>query len=241
MHKIMNSFDTKRVISYARVSTGAQAASGLGTAAQHRAVQAAADTHSWQIVGAYTDDAVSAAIEPTQRPDLGAAIALLDAGEADVIAAVRLDRFVRSTRDLQTLLDLSVKGSWEFIGLDVPINSDVPAGSFIRTVVGAFNEFERALISERTRAALAVARSRGKRLGRPSQQSEAAKDLAVSLSAQGLSLRKIAAAITEAGICTARGKTTWTHSGVQALLRTARLDREAEANAARYAAEHHQL
>ena len=226
-----------RVISYARVSTGAQAASGLGIEAQHLAVQMAAAQRGWQIVDTCTDDAVSANIEPTQRPELGAALERLDAGEADVIVAVRLDRFVRSIRDLQTLLDLSADGGWEFICLDVPIGSDVPTGSFIRTVVGAFSELERALISERTKAALAVARSQGKRLGRPSRQSPEARELAAALRAEGLSLRKIAAALTEAGIPTATGKSAWSHASVQVLLRGIELDKEAEANAARYNAE----
>ena len=228
---------SKRVISYARVSTGVQAASGLGLEAQHRAVQAAAVERGWQIVDYCTDDAVSATIEPLQRPQLSAALARLDAGEADVIAAVRLDRFVRSTRGLQNLLDLSAEGRWEFVGLDVPINSDVPVGSFLRTVVGAFNELERALISERTRAALAVARSRGRRLGRPSRQPQAAKELALTMHADGMSLRKIAAALTESGIRTATGKAVWPPSSVRALLRTAELDKQAQTEAARYATE----
>ena len=230
----MNETKSKRVISYARVSTGAQAASGLGTEAQHRAIRAAAAERGWQIVDTYTDDAVSATIEPRQRPQLGAALARLNADEADIIAAARLGRFVRSMRNLQILLDLSADGGWEFVSLDVPVNSDLPVGSFLRTVVGAFNELERALISERTTAALAVsARSPA---SRPSQP-QAAKELAVAMHADGMSLRKIAAALNETGIHTTTGKTTWPPSSVKALLHTAKLDQEAEVNAARYAAE----
>ena len=237
MYEEGNEHVLKRVISYARVSTGAQAASGLGTEAQHRAVQAAAAGQGWQIVDICTDDAVSATIEPARRPELGAALERLDASKADVIAAVRLDRFVRSIRDLQNLLDLSARGGWEFFCLDVPISSDVPAGVFMRNVVGAFNELERSLASGRTKAALAVARSQGKRLGRPSRQSPEAKHLATALRAEGLSLHKIAVALEEAGLCTATGKTVWSPSSVRSLLRTAQLDREAEANAARHASE----
>lgn len=232
-----NEFALKRVISYARVSTGAQAASGLGTEAQHRAVQAAAAAHGWRVVDICTDDAVSATIELAQRPVLGAVLERLDAGKADMIAAVRLDRFVRSIRDLQDLVDLSSRGGWDFFCLDVPISSDVPAGVFMRNVVGAFNELECALVGGRTKAALAVALSQGKRLGRPSQQSPEAKDLATALRAEGLSLRKIAVTLEEAGLCTATGKTVWSPSSVRSLLRTAQLDQEAQTNAARHAAE----
>ena len=237
MYEQMYVSESKRVISYARVSTGAQAASGLGTEAQHRAVRAAAAERGWHIVDTYTDDAVSATIEPQKRRQLAEALTRLDAGDADVIAAARLDRFIRSVRDLQTLLDLSADGGWEVAGLDLPVNPDLPVGSFLRTLLSAFNELDRALISERTRAALAVARSRGRRLGRPSRQLQAAKDLASAMRADGMSLRSIAGALTESGIRTATGKTTWPPSSVQALLRTAELDSEAEANVARYARE----
>ncbi|WP_428117403.1 recombinase family protein [Candidatus Poriferisodalis sp.] len=237
MYERMYVSESKRVISYARVSTGAQAASGLGTEAQHRAVRAAAAERGWHIVDTYTDDAVSATIEPQKRRQLATALTRLNAGEADVIAAARLDRFVRSVRDLQTLLDLAADGDWEFVGLDVPINSDLAVSSFLRTVLGAFNELERELISERTTAALAVARSRGKRLGRPSLQPQEAKELAVAMRSGGESLRTIATALTESGIRTATGKITWHAASVKALLRTAELDRQAEANAQRHTAE----
>ena len=142
-------------------------------------------------------------------------------------------------RDVLRLVDHAQTGGWELVCLDMADNSHTPAGTFRRMVVGAFTEMERALISERTSAALAAARSQGRRLGRPSQQPQQAKNLAVTLLADGCSLREIAGALTESGITTATGKTTWTHSSVQGLLRTAQLDREAEANAARYAAELH--
>jgi DNA invertase Pin-like site-specific DNA recombinase len=230
----------KRVISYARVSTGAQAASGLGIEAQHRAVRAAAAGRGWQLIGCCTDDAVSAMIEPNRRPQLSEALARLDAGEADMIAAVRLDRFARSSRDLQALVDRAADGGWELVGLDMPADGDQPVGAFLRTILGAANQLDRALVSDRTKAALAVARSQGQRLGRPSRQPQAAKELALSLHADGMSLRKIAGVLEQAGLLTATGKTEWPHSSVKGLLRTAELDREAETNAAHHAAEQSQ-
>ena len=120
-------------------------------------------------------------------------------------------------------------------------SGDLPVSTFLRNILSAANEFDRALISDRTKAALEVAHRRGQRLGRPSRQPQAAKDLAVALRSDGYSLRKIAAALQDAELRTATGKTTWPVSSVRSLLRTAELDREAEANAARYAAEQHDL
>ena len=166
-----------------------------------------------------------------------AALAQLDAGEADVLAAVRLDRFARSTRDLQALLDLAARCCWEHVGLDVPVDGDLPVRAFLRTILGAANELDRPLISDQTKAALAVVRSRGRRLGRPSRQSQAAKELASTMHADGISLRKIAAALKQAELRTAGGKTTRPPSSVKALLRTAELDQQTQTNAARCTAE----
>lgn len=240
MYEQDNGSRLKRAISYARVSTGAQAASGLGIEAQHRAVRATAAAQGWQIVDFCTDDGVSSTIEPSRRPQLSQALARLDAGEADALVAVRLDRFARSSRDLQALIDLADSGGWELIVLDVPVDGDLPVGAFLRTILGAASQLDRSLISDRTKAALAVARSRGQRLGRPSRQPEAAKELAMAMHADDKSLREIAAALQEAGLRTATGKTEWPHSSVRGLLHTAQLDQEAEANAARYAAEQSQ-
>ena len=129
----------KRIISYARVSTDAQASSGLGIEAQHRAVQAAAVERGWQIVGHCTDDAVSAGIEPRHRPQLAVALAQLEAGEADALVAVRLDRFARRTRDLQNLLDLAAdKAARRIIERGIRAGLEFPAGARPLTVPEQF-------------------------------------------------------------------------------------------------------
>lgn len=56
----------RRVISYARASTGAQAQSGLGIDAQHQAVDREAAARGWQVIERITDDAVSGTT-PTER------------------------------------------------------------------------------------------------------------------------------------------------------------------------------
>lgn len=71
----------------------------------------------------------------------------------------------------------------------MPISDDLPVGAFLCNILGATNELGRALISDRTKADLAVARSRGTRLGRPSRQSQAAKERAMVMHASGMSLR----------------------------------------------------
>lgn len=225
-----------RAVAYARVSTGAQADSGLGVAAQHRAIASAAAERGWELVGAYTDDAVSATIEPAQRPQLQEALEELASGRANMLVAARLDRFVRSMRDLMTLLDLADGQGWQLLSLDVLVDPDTPIGSFLRTVLGAFAELDRAVISERTTAALSVARSQGTRLGRPCRQPQGAKDLAVAMHAEGHSYRQIGTALQQQGLRTATGCDTWHAATVRSLINSARLDAQAAANKAAHQA-----
>ena len=77
--------ESKRVISYARVSTGAQAATGLSIDAQHRAVAAAAAARGWRVVERVTDEAVSGSVPVDERPGLGTALTQLGHGAADVL------------------------------------------------------------------------------------------------------------------------------------------------------------
>ena len=65
----------KRVISYARVSTGTQAASGLSIDAQHRAIADASAARGWQVVECVTDEAISGAVPTDERRGLSAALA----------------------------------------------------------------------------------------------------------------------------------------------------------------------
>ncbi len=182
------------------------------------------------MVGAFTDGAVSATIEPQRRPQLSEALKLLATGGADMLIAARLDRFARSMRDLMWLLDIADDQGWQLLGLDVIVDPKTPIGSFLRTVLGAFAELDRAVISERTTAALSVAKSRGTRLGRPCQQPQEAMDLAVTMRAEGNSYRQIGRALQDRGLRTAQGCSTWHAATVRSLINSARLDAEAAAN-----------
>jgi DNA invertase Pin-like site-specific DNA recombinase len=86
--------------------------------------------------------------------------------KGDVVIVWRLDRFGRSMKDLMNKMDeLSAKGV-EFVSLQESIDTTTATGRLIFHIFAAMSEFERNLISERTRAGLAAARSRGKLGGR---------------------------------------------------------------------------
>ena len=117
------------------------------------------------------------------RPGLREVLAL--AQSDDTIVVWRLDRLGRSLSHLvETMNNFRARGI-HFASLNESINTGTSTGMFMFHIIAALAEFERALIAERTRAGVAAARSRGKRLGRPpaldSHQIEQARDLLRSL------------------------------------------------------------
>ena len=77
----------------------------------------------------------------------------------------------------------------EFVSLSEQVDTTTPTGKMIFTVLGAVAELERSLIAERVRAGLRNARAKGKQLGRPTKQIDAAQ--IVALRAQGVPWRRV--------------------------------------------------
>lgn len=220
-----------RVISYARVSTSAQAASGLGTDAQHQAVEREAQQRGWQVIDQITDEAISGTTPSERRPLLRTALERLRSGDAEVLAVARADRLARSTIELLRLYERAEAEGWTIVALDAPADLSGPEGRMLIGVRAVFAEFEADMARARTKDALHAARLRGQRFGRPSRHTQATKELASRLRDSGHSLGQIAAALTSAGIATPSGNTVWSRSSVQSLLRTIGHDEAARAQA----------
>lgn len=138
-------------IGYARVSTSDQ-----NLDLQLSALKTAGCTR------VYTDQGVSGA--EFERDGLSKALKALQAG--DMLVVWRLDRLGRSLVDLITLInDLATK-KIEFHSLTEAIDTSTSGGRLTFHIMGAMAEFERAIISERTKAGMRVARARGSRIGR---------------------------------------------------------------------------
>ena len=91
----------------------------------------------------------------------------LRAMEFDGLLVLKLDRWARSLRELTLELEeIHAKGV-TFISLNDSIDMSTATGRLQFQILSAFAEFERNLISERTKEGLARARKQGKRLGRP--------------------------------------------------------------------------
>lgn len=98
------------------------------------------------------------------RPELERMTDSLRAG--DVVVVQRLDRLGRSLRDLIELLDSFKEQNVQFISLNESIDTTTAVGELAFHMIGSIAQFERRLISERTKAGLAAARARGRKGGR---------------------------------------------------------------------------
>lgn len=107
------------------------------------------------------------------RPELEKALAKLRKG--DVIVVWKIDRLARSLKDLIDLVTGFKAKGVGFISLNDNIDTTTAQGRLIFNLFGSFAEFEREIISERTRAGLAEARKHGRTGGRPPGLSQESK------------------------------------------------------------------
>lgn len=85
----------------------------------------------------------------------------------DAIMVVRLDRLGRSLRELLEIVELLKERDIALISLEEKIDTSSAAGELVFHVLGAIAQFERRLITKRTRDGIAAARAEGKKPGRP--------------------------------------------------------------------------
>jgi DNA invertase Pin-like site-specific DNA recombinase len=99
------------------------------------------------------------------RPQLKALLARLKKG--DVVMVYKLDRFARSLADLLAIVAKIEAVGATFRSLTESIDTSSPAGRMMLAMLGAFAEFERGMIRERSMAGQQAAKDRGTHCGRP--------------------------------------------------------------------------
>ena len=220
----MRRHEQRLAVGYLRVSTAEQGQSGLGLEAQRASVHAFVASQGWTLVAEYEDVASG---KDDRRPGFQAALARCRQLGA-VLVAARLDRITRRAHTLSQLLEDSVS----IRAADMPGADDL-----MMRIYAAMAQKERELIGERTRAALAAAKARGRALGgdrgyRPAQppdaavaaqaRREAAEQAAHRLALEVDRLRNegvlgqaaLARALNARGMPPPSGRGVWTHTTV---------------------------
>lgn len=151
-------------IGYRRVSTAEQKNSGLGLDAQQHALEVTAARLGLLLAQTFTDGGVSGAALLEQRPALIAAIDAL--GKGDTLLIAKRDRLGRSVLNVAMLERLVERKHARIVSAaGEGTDDDEPASIMLRQIVDVFAQFERAIIRQRTRAALAAKKARGERVG----------------------------------------------------------------------------
>jgi len=220
-----------KFIAYYRVSTAKQGISRLGLEAQQKAVRDYLNGGNWELIQEVTEIESG---KRSDRPQLAEALRFCRLYNAKLVIA-KLDRLARNVAFVSALMEAKVS----FVAVDLPT-----ANNFTVHIFAAAAEHEAKAISDRTKAALAASKARGRKLGglreggfgqpeqrlvgqRRSIQTRQAKAqsfaadvfpfIAEMLNAK-MSLRSIAAYLNAKRIPTARGK-VWTATAIKRLLK----------------------
>jgi DNA invertase Pin-like site-specific DNA recombinase len=217
----------KQAIAYIRVSTARQGRSGLGLEAQRAAIAKFAASEEIELIAEFQEIETGKGSDAlSKRPQLAAALALAKRKDCAVVVA-KLDRLSRDVAFISALMAKRTPFIVAELGADV--------SPFMLHIYAAVAEQERAMISQRTREALAAVKARGRKLGNPNigeaqkaaaiRRSELADDFAANvvpiireIQSTGLSMRKVAAALNARGIPTARGG-AWAATQVSDILK----------------------
>lgn len=205
-----------KFVAYYRVSTAKQGKSGLGLEAQAEVTARYLEKVNGELETTFTDiDSGS----KDNRPELQKALRKCRLTGA-VLLIAKLDRLSRNRRFLMDLQESSVK----FVCCDMPEANNLTVG-----LLACLADYERELISERTRAALKAAKARGTKLGNPNLHLVRNNDTTAAIQkrienakarneelkqvvsefkesvSSALSLRQIAGLLNKAGYTTSRG------------------------------------
>jgi len=160
--KTRRSGDPLRVVGYVRSSTEDQS---LGPVAQRHALEAWVRARGAELVALHEDLGLSGGAALEKRPGLLAALDALREHGAGVLLVAKRDRLARDVLVAAMVERLAARVGASVVSAAGEGEGNDPAAQLMRTIVDAFAAYERALIRQRTRAALAVKRGRGERTG----------------------------------------------------------------------------
>jgi len=144
-----------KVAIYARVSTDDQFAEK-----QVDALKDYCSRMSYDVFDVYVDVISGTS---TSRPEFNRLLSDMRSYKFNCVAVTKLDRLGRSLQHLLSLIDEFKRKSVNFIAVTQNLDTTSATGTLLFHVMGAFAEFERNIISERTKEGLKKAKNVGKR------------------------------------------------------------------------------
>jgi DNA invertase Pin-like site-specific DNA recombinase len=176
-----------KVAIYCRVSTNHQS-----TDNQSADLKRVAKSRGWTVEKFYIDHAISGAKDRSQRAGLDELLKDATRGKFDSVMVWSIDRLGRSLQHLITIVN-----ELRAIGVDLYIHQQAldtrtPSGQLCFSIFGALAEYERELIKERVRAGLDRAKSKGVKLGRPTNLNPAMRTDILRMRLNKVSIRGIA-------------------------------------------------
>jgi len=150
-------------IGYVRVSTAGQAVDGVSLEAQRARIAAWCQANEIELAGIFADEGISGK-KATNRPGLQNALTSVCKGRG-ILVTYSLSRLARSTRDALDIAERLDKAGADLVSLTEKIDTTSAAGKMVFRMLAVLGEFERDLVSERTRAAMAHKKAKGERVG----------------------------------------------------------------------------
>jgi DNA invertase Pin-like site-specific DNA recombinase len=209
--------ESKLFFGYSRVSTEEQAQSGNGLEAQRSAIDAEAERRGWAVEHCADEGASGKYI----NANLQEALQLLASGQGDGLVVAKMDRLARSVGHAVEILQLAERQGWSLVVLDLGMDLTTPAGEAMAHMLATFAQFERRLISQRTKDALAARKRRGEPIGRPRLATPGVVRRIVLDRNAGLSFSRIGRALEAEAILSPAGRPKWQPSAVRRIYQSA--------------------
>jgi len=224
----------KRAVIYLRVSTDEQVESRLGLEAQEAACRQFCEKEEFEVAGVFVDAGVSGKTLPEEREGFMEALSALKRGSALVVA--KRDRLARDRRAIVTI-ELAVRKKRALIlsasGEGTSVDDSDPFSIMFSQMIDVFSEFERGMISHRTKAALQAKRDKGQRVSHrlpygyrlgsdgihldPDPEEQTTLKRMRELRSSGLPYRSIATQLTREGFLN-RASNPWQHASLHLIL-----------------------
>ncbi len=221
-----------KAIGYIRVSTQDQAEEGISLEAQRAKIEAWCLVNDYSLVDVFVDAGISGKAMGNRE---GLQVALDAVNKGVALVAYSMSRLSRSTKDMLVIEETLAKTGADLVSLTEKIDTTSAAGKMVFKMLAVLNGFERDLVSERTRAALAHKKAKGERVGtipygyclgadgrtlETNQEEREILDTIKQLKDAGYKLREITEQLNQDGLLTRRGS-QWRVQYIHNLLKAA--------------------